>query len=107
MSGMTAFLVGVGGLSAICYWLITRTQNIGARRSHSSSDRTGNDYSYGSSSGGGSGSGWSIANWFGSDNSSSSCLSDNSGSSSDSCGSGGGDSGSGSGGGDGGGGGGD
>jgi hypothetical protein len=98
MSGTMAFLVGAGGLSAICYWLMTRTQNIGARR-RSSGDGYGNDYSYGSS-----GSGWSIANWFSSDNSSSNCSSDSSGSSSDSCSSdsGGGDSG---GGGDGGGGG--
>jgi hypothetical protein len=91
-----------GGISAICYWLMTRAQNIGARRSRSSSDGYSSDYSYGSN--GSSGSGWSIANWFSSDNSGSNCSSDNSSSSNDSCSSGGGDSG---GGGDGGGGGGD
>jgi hypothetical protein len=100
MSGMTAFLVGAGGISAVCYWLMTRTQNIGARRSRSSSDGYSSDYSYGSS--GSSVSGWSIASWFGSDNSSSNGSSDNSNSSNDSCSSGAGDSG-----GDGGGGGGD
>jgi hypothetical protein len=94
MSGMTAFLVGAGGISAVCYWLMTRAQNIGARRSGSSSDGYSNDYSYGSS-----GSGWSIASWFSSGNSGSNCSSDNSSSSSDSCSSGGGDSGGGGGGG--------
>jgi hypothetical protein len=94
MSGMTAFLVEAGGISAVCYWLMTRAQNIGARRSGSSSDGYSNDYSYGSS-----GSGWSIASWFSSGNSGSNCSSDNSSSSSDSCSSGGGDSGGGGGGG--------
>jgi len=104
MNGTMAFLLGAGGLSAIIYWLTTRTENISARRRSSASDRYGEDYSYSSSSGS---SGWNISNLFSSDNSSSSsdnCSSDNSSSSSDSCSSGGGDSG---GGGDGGGGGGD
>jgi len=35
MSGTAAFLVGAGGLSAIFYWLMSRKQNIGARRSGS------------------------------------------------------------------------
>ena len=92
MSGTVAFLIGAGSLSAIFYWLMTRTENIRARRG-SSEDRTSNDSSYDSSSG----SGWNISNLFGSDNSSSNCSSDNSSSSSDSCSSGGGDSGGGGG----------
>jgi hypothetical protein len=65
MSGMTAFLVAVGGVSIIGYWLKTRVQNRSPRRS-SASDGSSNDYSY--NSGGG---GWNIASWFSSDNSSS------------------------------------
>ena len=67
MNGMTAFVVVAGGLSAICYWLMRRTQNIGARRSSPSRDRTSNDYSYGSS--GNSSGGWNISNLFSRDNS--------------------------------------
>ncbi len=66
MSGMTAFLIGVGGVSMVCYWLMTRVQNRSARRS-STSDGPSNDYSYDSSSSGG----WNIAGWFSGDNSSS------------------------------------
>ena len=63
MSTMT-FLVAVGGVSMICYWLMTRAENRAARRG---SDGTGGDYSYDSSGSGG----WTIASWFSSDNSSS------------------------------------
>lgn len=88
-SGMTAFMVAVGGTSLVCYLLMNRAQNRKARRESAGGDASG----MGSvdSSGGGS---WSL---FGSDSSSS----HNSGSSSDSGSDGGG------GGGDGGGGGGD
>ena len=61
MSGMTGFLVAVGGFSLICFWLMTRTQNIGARRS--SHDGSGSDAS--SYSGSSSGTGWSLSSWFG------------------------------------------
>ena len=97
MSGMTGFLIAVAGFSLICFWLMTRTQDVAARRS--SYDRLGSDNSS-SYSGSSSGTGWSLASWFGGDSSSS----HNSGFSSDT-GSGGGD-GGGGGGGDGGGGGG-
>src|SRR6267154_1775991 len=66
MSGMTAFLIAAGGVSVICYWLMTRVQNRAARRDTTS---TSNDYSY--DSGGSSCGGWNIASWFSSDNSSS------------------------------------
>jgi hypothetical protein len=93
MSGMTGFLIAVGGFSLICFWLMTRTQNIGARRS--SYDGSGSDSS--SYSGSSSGTGWSLSSWFGGDSSSS----HNSGSSSDSGGGGGGGGGDGGGGGSG------
>jgi hypothetical protein len=57
MSGMMAFLVVVGGVSMICYWLMTRAQNRGARRN---SDGSSNDCAYDSSGSGG----WNIASWF-------------------------------------------
>ena len=97
MTGMTGFLVAVGGVSLICYWLMTRVQNRAARRSVYGGSGTDTSFGPGSSS---SGAGWSLSSWFGSDGSSS----HDTGSSSDSGGGGGGDSG---GGGDGGGGGGD
>jgi len=91
MHGMTGFLIAVGGVSLICFWLMMRTQNAAARRS--SSDGSGSDSSYSGSS---SGTGWSLSNWFGGDGSSShsSGFSSDSGSSD----SGGGDSGGGGGG---------
>ena len=88
-SGMTAFMVAVGGTSLVCYLLMIRVQNRKTRRESAGGDASG--MGSGDSSGGGS---WSL---FGSDSSSS----HNSGSSSDSGSDGGG------GGGDGGGGGGD
>jgi hypothetical protein len=66
MSGMTAFLIAVSGVSLVCYWLMARAQNRGAER-RSSFDGDGADSTY---SGGGS-DGWSIFSWFGGDNSSS------------------------------------
>jgi hypothetical protein len=90
MSGMTAFMIAVGGASLICYWLMNRVQNRSARRSPAG-DGSDDGASYDS------GGGWHAFNWFGGDSS----TSDNSGPSGDSSG---GDS---SGGGDGGGGGGD
>ncbi|MBR1228298.1 MULTISPECIES: hypothetical protein [unclassified Bradyrhizobium] len=81
MSGMPIYLVALGGMAVMFYWVIARTYNISAWPSGSSRDsdryRDRNDDSYGSSSGGGS-SGSSIANLFSSDNSSSNCSSDNS-----------------------------
>jgi len=65
MNGTVGFLVAVGGVSAIIYWLTTRVENRAARRS---SDGTGSDYSYDSGSSIG---GWSLTNWFSSSNSSS------------------------------------
>jgi hypothetical protein len=91
-SGMTAFMVAVGGTSLICYLLMNRVQNRKDRRQSAGGDTSG--IGPGDSSGG---DGWSLLSWFGSDSS----LSDNSTSSSDSGGE------SGGGGGDGGGGGGD
>jgi hypothetical protein len=64
MGGMMAFLVAVGGVSMICYWLMRRAENRAARRSR---DASGGDYSFDSSSIGG----WSFASWFSSNNSSS------------------------------------
>jgi hypothetical protein len=96
MNGMAAFLIAVGGVSAVSFWLMMRGQNRSTAR-RSSYDGSGGDTSY--SAGGGDG--WNIFSWFGGDSSSS----DSSGSSSDFGGdSGGGD--GGGGGGDGGGGGG-
>jgi hypothetical protein len=76
MSGMTAFMVAVGGTSLVCYLLMNRAQNRKGRRESAGGDASG--MGPGDSSGGGS--------WFGSDSSSS----HNSGSSSDSGGDGGG-----------------
>jgi hypothetical protein len=67
MSGTTAFLIAVSGVSLVCYWLMTRAQNRRAER-RSSPDGPGADSTY---SGGGSSDGWSIFSWFGGDNSSS------------------------------------
>jgi hypothetical protein len=64
MSGMTAFLIAVSGVSLVCYWLMTRAQN--RRAARGSSDGPGADSTY---SGGSDG--WSIFSWFGGDNSSS------------------------------------
>ena len=50
MSGTTAFLIAVSGVSLVCYWLMTRAQNRGAER-RSSFDGGGADSTY---SGGGS-----------------------------------------------------
>ena len=57
-SGMTAFLVAVGGISLICYLLVTRVQNRSARRQSAGSDGSGNDVSYRSG-----GDGWNIFSW--------------------------------------------
>ena len=72
MSGTAEFLIAVGGVSLICFWLMTRAENIAARRS--SYDRSGSDGGYAGSTGG-----WRLSDWFGGDGSSS----HNSGSSSD------------------------
>ena len=92
--GTAAFLVAVGGTSVVCYWLMNRVQNRGARRTSGDISDSGG-YDSGSSS-------WSVTRWFSSDNSSSSDSSGSSGSSgswdsggSDSGGGGGGDSGGG------------
>jgi hypothetical protein len=71
MSGLAAFLSGVGVVSLICYLLMTRVQNRSAVRS-SAGDSSGTDGSPGSGGG-------DILSWFSSDNS----TSDNSGASSD------------------------
>jgi hypothetical protein len=63
-SGMTAFMVAVGGTSLICCLLMNRVQNRTARRENAGSD--GSSTSYGSSDGS-SGSG--LLSWFGSDSS--------------------------------------
>ena len=88
MSGMTAFMVAVGGTSLVCYLLMSRAQARKTRRESAGGDSTSGDNSVGD--------GWSLFSSSGSD----SFSSHNSSSSSDF----GGDSG---GGGDGGGGGGD
>ena len=72
-SGMTAFVVAVGGTSVICYLLMNRVQNRRVRRESAGSDGS-------STSTGSSGDGWNLVSWFGGDSSSS----DNSGTSSDS-----------------------
>jgi hypothetical protein len=79
-SGMTAFMVAVGGTSLVCYLLMNRAQNRKARRESAGGDVSG--MGPGDSSGGG----WNLLSGFGSDSSSS----HNSGSSSDSVGDGGG-----------------
>ena len=53
MSGTVGFLIAVGGVSAILYWLMTRAENRAASRS---SGGAGSDYSSDSSSIGG----WSL-----------------------------------------------
>ena len=77
MSSMMAFVIAVGGVSLICFWLIGRTDRIRDRRrayadgsSDTSGISTGNDAS--------------LLNWFGSRSSSSdnSCASSDSSSSS-------------------------
>src|SRR6267378_8449701 len=65
-SGMTAFMVAVGGTSLICYLLMNRVQNRQARRENAGSD--GSSSSYGSSDGASSS---GLLSWFGSDSSSS------------------------------------
>ena len=72
-SGMTAFVVAVGGTSVICYLLMHRVQNRSARLERAGSDGSG-------TSTGSSGDGWNLVSWFGGDSSSS----DNSGTSCDS-----------------------
>jgi len=71
-SGMTAFLVAVGGMSVACYLLMNRAQNRGVRR-----QSAGN---HGTSTGTGSSAGWNLTSWFAggsscSDNSGTSCES--------------------------------
>ena len=73
-SGMTAFMVAVGGTSLVCYLLMNRVQARKTRRESAGGDASGTGP--GDSSGGG----WSLLSWFGSDSSSS----HNSSSSSDS-----------------------
>jgi len=94
-NGLVTFGIAVGGASLICYALMTRLQNRRASRGPSgdSSGTGSGNYSYGG------GDGWSIASWFGGDNS----ALDSSGNPSDSGGGdsgGGGDGGGGAGGGD-------
>ena len=72
-SGMTAFVVAVGGTSVICYLLMHRVQNRSARLERAGSDGSG-------TSTGSSGDGWNLVSWFGGDSSSL----DNSGTSCDS-----------------------
>jgi hypothetical protein len=97
-SGMTAFMVAVGGTSLVCFLLMNRGQARKTRR-----ESAGGDASV-TGPGDSSGSGWGLTSWFGSDSSSSHNSSSSSDFSGDS-GGGGGD--SGGGGSDGGGGGGD
>jgi hypothetical protein len=72
-SGMTAFVVAVGGTSVICYLLMHRVQNRSARPERAGSEGSG-------TSTGSGGDGWNLVSWFGGDSSSS----DNSGTSCDS-----------------------
>jgi len=74
MNGTMGFLLAVGGVSTLIYWLSNRTDRA-ARRS-STGDGSGSSYDTSSSSIGG----WSFTNWFSSSNSSSD-NSDNSGAS--------------------------
>jgi len=90
-SGITAFMVAVGGTSLICYLLMNRVQDRKDRRESAGGDTSGIG-----SSGSSGGDGWSLLSWFGSDSSSL----DGSTSSSDSGGDSGGGGGDGSGGGD-------
>jgi hypothetical protein len=79
-SGMTAFMMAVGGTSLVCYLLMNRAHNRKARRESAGGDASGMGPA--DSSGGG----WNLLSGFGNDSSSS----HNSGSSSDSGGDGGG-----------------
>ncbi len=88
-SGMTAFMVAVGGTSLVCFLLMNRGQDRKTRRESAGGDASG------TGPGDSSGDGWSLLSWFGSDSSSS----DNSSSSSDFSGDSGGGSGDGGGGG--------
>ena len=72
-SGMTAYLVAVGGTSLICYLLINRAQARKTRRESAGGDASGTGP--GDSSGGS----WGLSSWSGSD----SFSSHNSSSSSD------------------------
>jgi hypothetical protein len=83
-SGMTAFMVAVGGTSLVCYLLMSRVQNRKTRRESTGGDASG--IGSGDSSGGG---GWNLLSWFGSDNSSSDSSTSSSDSSGDSGGGGG------------------
>ena len=65
-SGMTAFMVAVGGTSLICYLLMNRVQDRKSERNSAGGDTSGT-----SSSGSSGGDGWSMLSWFGSDSSSS------------------------------------
>jgi len=77
-SGMTALAVAFGGTSLICYLLMNRAQNRGARRERAGSDGSGTSSSTG-------GDGWNPFTWFGGD----SASSDSSSASGDSSGGGG------------------
>jgi hypothetical protein len=92
MSGLTAFMIAVGGTSVICFLLMSRAQNRSATRS-AAGDGSGDGAGYDSGGDGGN-----AFSWFGGDNS----TSNNSGPSGDSGGGdgGGGDGGGGGGGGD-------
>ena len=83
MSGMTAFMVAVGGTSLICYLLMNRGQNRKTQR-----ESAGGDASSAGPSGSSSGDGWNLFSWFGSDSSSSDCSTSSSDSSGDSGGGG-------------------
>ncbi len=65
MNGTMGFLLAVGGVSTIIYWLSNRADRA-ARRS-STGDGSGSSYDTSTSSIGG----WSFTNWFSSSNSSS------------------------------------
>lgn len=65
-SGMTAFMLAVGGTLLICYPLINRVQNRKAQR-----ESAGGDASSTGLGGSSSGDSWNLFSWFGSDSSSS------------------------------------
>jgi hypothetical protein len=69
ISGTMGFLIAVGGVSLICFWLMTRAENIAARRS--SYDRSGSDSGYAGSTGG-----WSLSDWYSSSSHSSDSFRD-------------------------------
>ncbi len=83
-SGMTAFLVAVGGTSLVCYLLMNRVQNRKPRRESAGGDAS----SMGPSDSSG-GDGWNLFSWFGSDSSSSDSSTSSSDSGGDSGGGGG------------------